>query len=105
MDSEQKYLFDLQGYLVLKNVVPPAVVAACNEAMDRFESMAESDYPAPLCPGMPRTDKELYLSNVLEGDAAFRPLIDLPPVLDIVAAISGSTYRLNHTYAIWRWGG
>jgi len=105
MDTEQKYLFDLQGYLILKNVVPPEVVATCNQAMDRFESMSAEDYPRPVCLGMPRTDKELYLSNILEGDEAFRPLIDLPSVLDIVAAISGSTYRLNHTYAIWRWGG
>ena len=30
MDAEQKYLFDLQGYLLLKDVVPPAFVEACN---------------------------------------------------------------------------
>jgi ectoine hydroxylase-related dioxygenase (phytanoyl-CoA dioxygenase family) len=105
VDNEQKYFFDLQGYLVLKDVVPTEVVAAGNEAMDRFEKMDENEYPDPLELGMPRTDKDMFLSNILEGDPAFRPLIDLPPVLDIVAAISGSSFRLNHTYAIWRWGG
>jgi ectoine hydroxylase-related dioxygenase (phytanoyl-CoA dioxygenase family) len=105
MNDEQKYLFDLHGYIVLPNVVPSDVVAACNAAMDRFETMEVSDYPEPLSLGTPRTEQELYISNILEGDTAFAPLIDLPPVLDIVETISGSTYRLNHTYAIWRWGG
>ena len=31
MDAQQQYLFDLQGYIVLKSVVPAAVVAACNQ--------------------------------------------------------------------------
>jgi len=105
MDREQKYIFDLQGYLVLKNVVPPDVVAACNAAMERFENMDDAEYPDPICYGTTRTESELYLSNILEGDAAFRSLIDLEPVLDIVRTISGSSFRLNHTYAIWRWGG
>ena len=42
MDAEQKYLFDLQGYLVLKEVVPPAFVEACNRALDRYETMDPS---------------------------------------------------------------
>jgi len=105
MNNEQKYIFDLQGYIVLKNVVPPEVVAACNKAMDRFEAMDSSEYSEPLCLGTPRTEQELYISNILEGDAAFRPLIDLLPVLDVIQTVSGSSFRLNHTYAIWRWGG
>jgi hypothetical protein len=105
MTDAQKYLFDLQGYLVLRNVVSPDRLFALNAAMDRLEALDESAYPDPLCVGTPRTEHELYLSNVLEADAAFRPLIDLPSVIDVIASISGDSFRLNHTYAIWRWGG
>ena len=105
MDAEQKYLFDLHGYLVLRAVVPAALVEACNAALDRYEHMDESDYPSPLCLGQERTADNLYISNIMEGDAAFETLIDLPAVLDVIAEVTGGPYRLNHTYAIYRWQG
>ena len=105
MTDEQKYLFDLNGYLVLSQVVPPDIVSACNQVLDRFETMAEADFPPPLKLGDAQTDENLYISNILEGDPAFRPLIDLPEVIDAVETVSGSTFRLNHTYTIYRWGG
>ena len=105
MTDEQKYLFDLQGYIVLKRIIPPAVVDACNRVLDRFEEMPPDDYPPPLCLGTPRTEKELYISNILEADSVFNALIDIPEVLDVVEGVTGGPYRLNHTYTIYRWGG
>ena len=97
MKDEQIYLFDLQGYIVLKGVVPADVLAAANAALDRFEQMDPADYPPPLQLGDRRTDNNLFISNILEGDAAFRPLIDLPDVVDVVSTVTGGPYRLNHT--------
>jgi hypothetical protein len=105
MTDEQKYVFDLNGYIVLQNVVPCEVVDACHSALDRFEEMAPNEFPEPLCLGKPKTAQELYISNILEGDPAFIPLIDVPEVLDVVEAVAGGPYRLNHTYTIYRWGG
>ena len=105
MDTEQKYIFDLQGYIILKGVVADEVVGACNSVLDRFETMDENDYPPPLRLGDQRTEKNLYISNILEGDEIFRSLIDIPEVLDVVAEVTGGPYRLNHTYTIYRWGG
>ena len=105
MDTEQKYIFDLQGYITLKGVVADEVVGACNAVLDRFETMDENDYPPPLRLGDQRTEKNLYISNILEGDEIFRSLIDIPEVLDVVAEVTGGPYRLNHTYTIYRWGG
>ena len=97
MNDQQKYVFDLQGYIVLEGVVPPATVAECNSVLDRYENMNPADYPAPLVLGDERTEKNLYISNILEGDPAFRHLIDLPGVIDIIAGVSGDSFRLNHT--------
>ena len=105
MNDEQKYLFDLQGYLVLENVVPREVLDSCNEVLDRYEKMNPEDYPAPLVLGDEKTEKNLYISNILEGDPVFLPLMDLPPVLDVIETVTGGPYRLNHTYTIYRWGG
>ncbi len=105
MNAEQKYLFDLQGYIVLKGVVSADQLRACNEALDRYESMDPAAYPVPLCLGQERTEDNLYISNILEGDLAFASLVDLPPVLDVIAEVTGGPYRLNHTYTIYRWQG
>ena len=45
MTEEQKYLFDLQGYIVLKDVVPSSAVEACNKSLDRFEDVPPEDFP------------------------------------------------------------
>ena len=34
MTDDEKYLFDLTGYLVLEQVLAPEEVARCNEAID-----------------------------------------------------------------------
>lgn len=118
ISSMLQYLFDIQGYVVLKNVVSAEVLEACNRAMARIEAMDPAQYPDPLLkytvrpdendagdrPLASPADSELYISNILEGDAAFQPLIDLPEVIDVVRDVTGSSFRLNHTYGIWRWG-
>ncbi|NKB67997.1 MAG: hypothetical protein GKR89_13130 [Candidatus Latescibacteria bacterium] len=105
MTEEEKYLFDLQGYLVLENVVEPGAVAACNAVLDRFEDMDPDDYPPPLVLGQEKTPENLYISNIMEGDPVFVPLMEIPRVLDAVETITGGPYRLNHTYTIYRRGG
>ena len=104
MDDKQRYLFDLQGYLVLKNVVPPAAIQACNAVLDRIEALPPEKYPTGVLLGKPRTDNELFVSNIVEADAALHPFIDIPEVIDIIDEVSLHLYRLNHTYAIYRWG-
>ena len=105
MNPEQEYLFDLQGYVVLTQVVPPKLITVCNAALDRFQAMDPDHYPPPLVLGQERTPENLYISNIVEGDDAFLPLMELPELLDAVACVTGGTFRLNHTYTIYRWRG
>lgn len=105
MDPEQRYWFDVQGYLVLPNVLSQATVDALNRVLDRYEAMDPADYPPPLALGRERDESTLYLSNVLEADREFYALIDLPAVLPIVREVSLGLFRLNHTYALYHWGG
>ena len=34
MNEREKYLFDLQGYIVLENVLSPEELQACNDAIN-----------------------------------------------------------------------
>ena len=38
----EEYLFDLNGYLILKNALTPAQIAACNATYDEIEEAARS---------------------------------------------------------------
>lgn len=103
MNDLQRYLFDLQGYVVLKGVLPLEVVAHLERSLDKFEAAAEGHLPPHVAVTKPRTPEELYLSNIVEGGPEFEQLIDVPEVLDVVREVSLGLFRLNHTYALYHW--
>jgi ectoine hydroxylase-related dioxygenase (phytanoyl-CoA dioxygenase family) len=105
MNEEERYLFDLQGYLVLRNVISPEHLEQLNAAVARIEAMEESEYPGNAHLNNPRTPSHLYITDILEFGEVFHPLIDHAEVLPRVAAMIGGPYRLNHAYLISRWGG
>ncbi len=105
MNEEQKYLFDLQGYIVLKGVIKSDIVKKANEVLGRLEQTLPEAYPPPLCLGQPKTAENLYISNILEADEVFINFMDVPEILDIIAEVTAAPYRLNHTNSISRGGG
>ena len=104
MDEQQRYLFDLQGYLVLKNILPLSEVSELKEACVNLENTTSEKLPYPVCHGKKPNSDELYLSNVVEAAPIFENLIDVPEVIDIVRETSPGTFRLNHTNLISRSG-
>lgn len=105
MTAEERYLFDLQGYLTIPNVIDADHLRRLNEALDVIEELDESDYPARAHHNNPRTESHLYITDVLEFGQVFSPLIDPPKALPYVEETVGMPYRLNHAYLISRWGG
>ena len=109
MTEQQIYMFDLQGFIVLKGVVSPAIIRAANDAMDQMELRAPpigtgaivndatvaGDLPPPCVLGDKRTEDNLYISNVMEGNLpAFTPFMDVPEVLGVVSDLSaGERYN------------
>ena len=106
MNDEQKYLFDLKGYIVCRDVVPSDII---NSARKLVDQLLDSD-PKELTPPVRKFNEietensksERYgISNILEADPAFHYFVDIPEVIDIIDNVSGDdTYRLNHTYSI-----
>jgi hypothetical protein len=49
VSEEEKYCFDLRGYLVVPNVLSPDEIGACNTALDHFadkiHTLEEGHYP------------------------------------------------------------
>ena len=83
LTAEQEYLFDLQGFVVLENVVEPSGIDAANHQLDQLETMDPGDYPPPLQLGTEKANSEIYSSNIL-------PLFECGPEDGFLAAIPGS---------------
>lgn len=103
MDDTQRYLFDLQGYLILRNVLSAEQIAGLKRILDTLESCPAERLPPHVMPSKPRTERELYLSNIVEAAPEFHDLIDIPEVIDVIREVSLGLFRLNHTYAIYHW--
>ena len=88
MNEEEKFLFDLEGYLVVENVLNADELAALNALVDRrlddrWDNDESNDFNKVSAWGQATTD-----------------LMDHPNILPYLVALLGPTVRLDHDYAI-----
>jgi hypothetical protein len=89
MTSEEKFLFDLQGYLIVKNVLSPEEVANLNAIADREF-------------GGPYDDTQVKrTSDVSKWDKACQALFDHPKILPYLLELLGPKFRADHDYCIF----
>lgn len=88
MDEQQRYLFDLQGFLVIPNALAATQVEQLNAAID--QQVAALDVP----PDRPW----LRFDRLLSWGAPFRELIELGAIAPYLHATLGEGYRLDHDY-------
>jgi len=88
LDAQERYLFDLNGYLAIPGALPRATVAGLNAL---FDARIAADVPA---------DKTTHrFGDVLDWGPAVRALIDHEPILPYLEEILGAGFRLDHDYA------
>lgn len=102
MTDDEKYLFDLNGYLVIEDVLTPAELALANEALDTHgdqilphpESL--SGNAAPL--GGERARGELRDVMELEDPYGplFRHILTHPRLVPYLNEILGKGFRVDH---------
>ena len=92
----QDYLFDLQGYLVLKNAISPGDLREMNQWIDDHESYVEEPWttnpnPRERTRWIGNVETHTYneengvnFQNIIEGGAVFERLIDYPAWIDLV---------------------
>ncbi len=101
--NELRYLFDLNGYVVIKDYFSKERIHRLRESIIHLEG--ESDYPDPVCLGKPRTKSELYLSNIAEYNRYFEKIISDPLIVEFMSKTTSNFFRFNHSYAISHWRG
>src|SRR5205823_7751477 len=88
LTEQEKYLFDLQGYLVVPNALDAGEVAALNAIMD--DRLARDVSP----------DAHTHrFGRLLEWGQPYLDLIDHPRIVPYLEELLGPQFRLDHDYA------
>ncbi len=99
MNDQEKYLFDLRGYIVVKNALSTEQV---EDLSSRLEARRKTQDKRHF--GSDRTvfgsDAATAWSapSLLEWGGAYLDLIDLPTIAPYLEALLGTGYRLDHDY-------
>jgi hypothetical protein len=89
LTSEQKFLFDLEGYIVL-----PGVLSAAE--CDSLSNLADQAWPRRSEDGPFRRTESVSLWG-----RPFLDLMDHPKVLPVLVELIGSRLRIDHDYCIF----
>ena len=89
----QQYLFDLQGYLVIENVLSPEEVATLNRLINA------QDLPPPV--ESPRFGSAPTGAGFLDWGQAFCDLLDHPAILPVLRFRLGDAIRLDRLYGMY----
>lgn len=90
MNEEERFLFDLRGYLVVEDVLSPGEVAQLNRLMD------EQELPPPGSDTM-----GARFGGFLGWGRAYCDLLDHERIMPYLEAILGDGFRLDHYYGIY----
>ena len=99
MQDHEKYLFDLRGYIVVKNVLSSSQIA---DLSARLEEERKTN-PRPIL-GSDRTifrnedDPAWSAPSLLEMGGSYLELIDLPVIKPYLTTLLGNHFRLDHDY-------
>lgn len=101
MNEDEKYLFDLTGYLVLKDVLTPEEVARLNEGIDHhIEQLNDVDMLVGDSKTLAGTSHRKDMGGMLSWEQPwcepFRELLIHPGVKSHLDGILGEEYRLDH---------
>jgi ectoine hydroxylase-related dioxygenase (phytanoyl-CoA dioxygenase family) len=107
----ERYLFDLNGYIVLRQVLTPSEVGALNQVIDRLPSETRGDrsshahrgFVAPATNGNAKdAEAQKSSSGMLDWGPEFRALVGHRKLVPYLAALLGDNFRLDHHYAVFQ---
>ena len=108
MHEDEKYLFDINGYIVVRDALSPEDIALCNEGIDRHtENIRERTGELSLAGGSSALKGETGrgdLGGALMWEepygSAFRNMLVNPRVVPYLHEILGEGFRLDHNLGI-----
>lgn len=92
MTPEEKFSFDLEGYLVIKNILTPDEVTELN-------AIADEKFPFPEKPDEKSLDRREFA--VSRWSKATQNLLDHPKATPYLDELLGPKFRIDHDYCIF----
>ena len=110
MNDDEKYLFDLNGYILIENVLETDEIAAANEAIDRHLHLGKyRDRELSLARGSATLEGEMGrgdLGGMLGWEEPwclpFRRMLAHPKLVPYLNVILGKGFRMDHNmFLLW----
>ena len=102
MTDDEKFLFDLNGYIIVEGVLSADELAFINEAIDRHAHLIR-EHPESLAGGSPNLKGRRSrggMGSMMTWDRPwcepFRKMIAHPKIVPYLNVILGSGFRLDH---------
>ncbi|MDD9986694.1 MAG: phytanoyl-CoA dioxygenase family protein [Spirochaetaceae bacterium] len=110
MTNEQRYLFDLKGYLTVRGALPADLVQALNVELDLIDAMSTEAANAAGAIRQTRGDRDPYgnleyTSHLLPYGGIFESLIDVPATVPLIEEMIGGPTRLDAMHFMSRTSG
>jgi ectoine hydroxylase-related dioxygenase (phytanoyl-CoA dioxygenase family) len=98
VNEEERYLFDLMGYLVVDDVLDAAELRELNELIDRRDPWGAH---AREGKGTTVGEGNLHVGPLHAWEEPVRRLIDHPKITPYLLELIGPKFRFDHGYAIF----
>lgn len=98
MNDDERYLFDLMGYLVVDDMLSAAELDELNGLVDRRDPWGAYERDGR---GNTVGDGNLHVGPLHKWEAPFRRLIDHPKLRPYLLELIGPKFRFDHGYAIF----
>ena len=99
MDEQERYLFDLMGYLVVEDVLTPEEVAELNGLLDEFDLWRGEEACVPRR-WVYEVENKIHVGMPYEWHEAFRRVVTHPRILPYLTELCGPHVRFDHDYVI-----
>jgi ectoine hydroxylase-related dioxygenase (phytanoyl-CoA dioxygenase family) len=98
VNDDERYLFDLMGYLVVEDVLTAAELRELNELIDRKDVWARYEREQSA---NPTRAFNYHVGPLHTWEEPFRRLIGQPKIVPYLGEMIGPGYRYDHGYAIF----
>lgn len=94
----ETFLFDLNGFIILRGAIDPDHVAACNASMDRMQHMKKGEWAGHVHGHDYGGREGLNLQQIYEGGECWERLIDHPAYIERVRTFVGGEQTFDYLH-------
>ncbi len=100
MTDEERYLFDLQGYLLIDDVLQPDELCNLNHSLDEYDLWNNISGHDPFFDLWQNKNLQISAGPLHRFAKPFRQLVGHPCIVPYLAGLLGSKFRYDHGHAM-----